>query len=94
MPIDLKKLDLNDLVKTQENRFDLTLSPTEDSADADLRRMKEKWLFLAALFIVLSFAAGLATALMLFTLSIDAQKSMWAILGAIVGVAASVLTKK
>lgn len=94
MPIDLKKLDLNELVKTPENRFDLTLSPTEDSADADLRRMKEKWLFLAALFIVLSFAAGLATALMFFTLSIDAQKSMWAILGAIVGVAASVLTKK
>ena len=49
MPIDLKKLDLNELVQRQENRFDLTLSPTEDSADADLRRMKEKWVFIRLL---------------------------------------------
>jgi hypothetical protein len=56
--------------------------------------MKEQWLFIASLVIVLAFAAGLATALLFFTLSADAQKSMWAILGGIVGVAASVLTKK
>jgi hypothetical protein len=67
-------IDLNDLIKKDEHKYDVKIAPAEDTPDADLRRMKERWRFAAALLIVIGFTIGLAAALLFYPLSAEAQK--------------------
>jgi hypothetical protein len=85
-------IDLNQLIREQGYKTEIT--PPEPEHDAALRRFKERWVFVAALIIMIGLIGFILGWLIAGNPSADDKKWIFAVLGSAFGFSATVLLKK